>query len=294
MPHRRPDFASLLQLVGMLIVTSCCLLITIGIGLIPDWLDFSELQGHIKATGLVYREVSTYIIRSVTPSPSSKRAQNQVLSPSPLEPTTIPSLSSTPTEFVVSTATPTLSPSPTTRPTRPTATATPAPTQTAISPQLIASLLQTPSSRFSQPEQPATRLMIPALSLDIPVFLAPIVEQTWAVQHLQWAAGHLEGTASPGDDNNLVLAAHMTLAPDSQPGPFFALHQLQRSQEIRVYVEDQVFTYQVEDIYPVKPSDISVTYPTDVPRLTLITCLTYNAILERYEDRLIVVAGLQQ
>ncbi len=294
MHHRRPDFSGFLQLVGMLIITSCCLLMTIGIGLIPDWRDFSEPQGRIKSTGLVYGEVSTYIIRSVTPSPPSKRAQNQVISPSPLEPTAMPSLSSTPTKFVVSTATPISSPSPTTRPILPTATATFGPTQTAISPQLIASLLQTPSSRFSQPEQLATRLTIPALSLDIPVFLAPIIEQTWAVQHLQWAAGHLEGTASPGDDNNLVLAAHVTLAPNSQPGPFFALHQIQRGQEIRVYVEDQAFTYQVEDIYPVKPSDVSVTYPTNVPRLTLITCLTYNVVLERYEDRLIVVAGLQQ
>ncbi|MCB0168742.1 MAG: hypothetical protein KDI79_31230, partial [Anaerolineae bacterium] len=57
----------------------------------------------------------------------------------------------------------------------------------------------------------ATRLVIPRLNLDAPVVLSPIENQTWQVDDLGTdKVGHLEGTAPPGSNSNIVLAAHVT------------------------------------------------------------------------------------
>ena len=138
----------------------------------------------------------------------------------------------------------------------------------------------------------ATRLVIPALELDASVVKAPIVGDTWEVSHLAQQVGHLERTADPGSHDNVVLAAHVTLAPDGQPGPFAGLHTLTPGDLVTVYAQDQPFTYQIEQLKTVKPTAVEVSYPSSEPRLTLITSLNYNAALAQYEDRLVAVGYL--
>jgi LPXTG-site transpeptidase (sortase) family protein len=139
----------------------------------------------------------------------------------------------------------------------------------------------------------ATRLVIPEVGLDAPVVLSPIRGDTWDVSRLTNEIGHLERTASPGSASNIVLAGHVTLAPDGRAGPFKNLKELTPGDLVTVYKGDQNYTYRIDHMRTVKPNDIEVTYPTNVPTLTLITCLNYNRSLGRYEDRLVIVGHLE-
>lgn len=142
------------------------------------------------------------------------------------------------------------------------------------------------------PEHPATRLVIPALDVDQQVIMSPIVGQTWQVDHLDQKIGHLEGTASPGDKSNIVLAGHVTLAPDGRSGPFKNLGQLQPGEVAIVYRDNQPYYYVIDALHVVRPTDVQVTFPTSSPRLTLITCINYDRAQGRYSDRVVAVGHL--
>jgi len=151
-----------------------------------------------------------------------------------------------------------------------------------------------PVNHFADlPERQATRLVIPKIEIDAPVLLSPIVSNTWQVNHLGQAIGHLERTASPGDNNNVVLAAHITLPPDGRAGPFAHLNRLTPGDLVTVYHKEQPFFYRIDHLLTVKPDDVHVSYPSIEPKLTLITCLNYNPRLKRYEDRLVAVGYLE-
>ena len=137
----------------------------------------------------------------------------------------------------------------------------------------------------------ATRLVIPKLNLDAPVVLAPIENQTWKVDHLGQAVGHLEGTAPPGSNSNIVLAAHVTLAAGVY-GPFAGLAQLAPGDAIIVYQGEQAFQYIVDGYQLVDRTSVDVTYPTSSGQITLITCNSWNRDTNRYEQRIVVKGHL--
>jgi LPXTG-site transpeptidase (sortase) family protein len=144
----------------------------------------------------------------------------------------------------------------------------------------------------SLPDRPATRLVIPAIDVDVPVVVIPIRNGTWDVEQITHEVGHLQGTASPGDSSNVVMAGHITLTAGGY-GPFRGLAQLQPGDEILVYVGDQeVYVYKVDSVKTVEATDVEVAYPTAEPILTLITCVNWDPVQGRYNDRLVVVAYL--
>jgi sortase A len=164
--------------------------------------------------------------------------------------------------------------------------------QVASEPQLETAIESPIRPSSPLPERPATRLVIPAIDLDIPVTISPIVNQTWQVDHLgqDWV-GHLEGTASPGDSSNVVLAGHVTIAHNVF-GPFAGLGQLEPGDPIILFTGDQSFTYVVDHRQLVDRTDVQVAFPTDTARVTLITCTNWSDEIGAYEDRLIVVGHL--
>jgi LPXTG-site transpeptidase (sortase) family protein len=137
----------------------------------------------------------------------------------------------------------------------------------------------------------ASRIIIPKLQLDAPVMLSPIKDQTWDVSHLEQAVGHLEGTAPPGSNSNIVLAGHVTLAAGVY-GPFAGLAQLAEGDLIVVYDGDQSFQYVVDGYQTVERTDVQVTHPTDTGQITLITCSNWNRDEGRYDQRIIVKGHL--
>ena len=144
----------------------------------------------------------------------------------------------------------------------------------------------------SLPDRPATRIVIPAIDVDAPVVVVPIRNGTWDVEQITHEVGHLQGTASPGDSSNAVMAGHITLAAGGY-GPFRGLAQLQPGDKVRVYIgEQEVYVYVVDSVQTVEATDVEVAYPTTEPLLTLITCVNWDPAQGRYNDRLIVVAHL--
>ena len=144
----------------------------------------------------------------------------------------------------------------------------------------------------SLPDRPATRIVIPAIDIDAPVVVIPIRSGTWNVEQITHEVGHLQGTASPGDSSNVVMAGHITLTAGGY-GPFRGLAQLQPGDEALVYIGDQeVYVYTVNSVKTVEATDVEVAYPTTEPILTLITCVNWDPVQGRYNDRLVVVAHL--
>jgi LPXTG-site transpeptidase (sortase) family protein len=138
----------------------------------------------------------------------------------------------------------------------------------------------------------ATRLVIPKLNLDAPVILSPIENQTWKVDHLgESYVGHLEGTAPPGSESNIVLAAHVTIAAGVY-GPFAGLSNLSAGDLIVVYYGDQAFEYMVDNYQKVDRTAVEVTYPSSTGQVTLITCTNWDRQAGRYVERLIVKGHL--
>ncbi|MEM7342922.1 MAG: sortase, partial [Chloroflexota bacterium] len=137
----------------------------------------------------------------------------------------------------------------------------------------------------------ANRIIIPRLNLDTDVLIAPIKDQTWQVDHLEQAVGHLEGTASPGSNSNLVLAGHVTLEGGVY-GPFAGLGLLEPGDVILVQEGGVQYEYIIDSHQTVDRTAVEVTYPSDSGKITLITCNNWDHVEGRYIERLIVQGHL--
>ncbi|OQY48736.1 MAG: hypothetical protein B6242_01590 [Anaerolineaceae bacterium 4572_78] len=137
------------------------------------------------------------------------------------------------------------------------------------------------------------RFVISTLGIDSPIMIAPIVNQTWDVNHLGQNIGYLERTAMVGSGGNTVLAGHVTLDSYGVPGPFANLFEIQSGDEAIIYKNGKAYVYTIDITHTVKPSDIQFTYPSSLSKLTLITCLNYDINSKRYLDRLVVVGYLR-
>jgi sortase A len=120
------------------------------------------------------------------------------------------------------------------------------------------------------PEQ-ARRLQIPALSGDYPIVQGDDWEQ------LKKGIGQFIGSAQPGQKGNVVLSGHN----DVYGEPFRYLDRLQPGDEIIVSTERRSYTYVVNDIRVVEPTEVWVMGPTDHAQVTLISCYPYRVNTRR-------------
>lgn len=127
------------------------------------------------------------------------------------------------------------------------------------------------------PEQ-ARRIEIPAIGVDSTI-----------VQGVDWdqlkkGVGQLVGSTQPGDEGNLVLAAHNDIFGEI----FRHLDKLAPGDEIIVSTERNRYRYLVREIDVVKPTDVHVMAQTEHAQTTLISCYPYQI----NTDRIIVFADL--
>jgi sortase A len=293
MPRKRSGCWS--ALIQLAIIACVSLSATVGV---VAWMAASEgtSLGEVASALLKGRPASRPALARPT-APAASPANEARPSPTPAAEAdfTPPTLSAqpplgTPTGEAISSPEP---PAASPTPAAPPADQAPAAPPSAV--QAEEAGLESPiRSGSALPERQATRLVIQALGLDVPVVLSPIVSQTWQVSQLgKDFVGHLEGTASPGDPSNVVLAGHVTLEHNVY-GPFAALGRLQPGDEIVVYVSKQPYTYVVDKLQMVNRTDVQVAYPTQTARLTLITCVDWSNELKAYQRRLIVVSHLAQ
>jgi sortase A len=125
-----------------------------------------------------------------------------------------------------------------------------------------------------------TRLVIPRINVDVPVVEGVDWEQ------LKKGAGHLVGSANPGERGNCFIAGHNDIYGEI----FRELEDLKVGDEIMAYAGQQVYRYIVRATRIVEPDDVSVMYPTSTPVLTLLTCYPYMVD----SHRLVVIAELDR
>jgi sortase A len=109
------------------------------------------------------------------------------------------------------------------------------------------------------------RLEIPRLGLSTVVFEGA----DRAV--LERGAGHLPGSALPGERGNTVLAAHRDTF-------FRSLRGIRVGDVVRIQRPQKDSAYVVQSARIVEPDEVDVLKPTPGPALTLITCYPFRFI----------------
>ena len=86
---------------------------------------------------------------------------------------------------------------------------------------------------------------------------------------LSSALGHMEGTALPGEEGNCCIAGHRNYTF----GKYFnRLNEMEIGDIIEIETYDATYMYEVNDIFVVEPTEVSVLDNIKGENLTLITC----------------------
>lgn len=99
--------------------------------------------------------------------------------------------------------------------------------------------------------------------------LTAMVEEGVGQDTLRYAAGHIPGTAQPGQLGNVAIAAHRDTL-------FRKLRGIRKSDRIALSTLANDFSYEVTSTAIVSPEDISVLAPIPGEKtLTLVTCYPF-------------------
>lgn len=123
----------------------------------------------------------------------------------------------------------------------------------------------TPSPKPETPKQePIASIKIAKIKLNLPVLKGA------TQKNMKYAAAHLTETTGFGQVGNAAIAAHRMRAKGSL---FNRLNEVEIGDKIVIETKDETFTYTVNKVSIVEPSDVSVlNYNDKDKRLTLITC----------------------
>ena len=130
----------------------------------------------------------------------------------------------------------------------------------------------------TQGPQHAIRLQIPKINQDVPIVEGDGFEQ------LKKGVGHHINSANPGESGNVVLSAHNDIHGEI----FRHLDQLEAGDLIIIFSERQSYTYVVEDVLFVEPTQVEFLASTGTPTATLISCYPYMID----NKRIVVIANL--
>ena len=100
------------------------------------------------------------------------------------------------------------------------------------------------------------------------IALSSIVVEGASERELQVAAGHVPGTAFPGEPGNCAIAGHRDTL-------FRALRLTRKYDEVTMSTRRGEFHYRITSIRIVQPGDTAVLSPTRLETLTLITCYPF-------------------
>jgi sortase A len=109
------------------------------------------------------------------------------------------------------------------------------------------------------------RLVVPRIGLSV------VVLQGTTSQTLLLGAGHIAGTALPGEPGNIVIAGHRDTY-------FRVLRDIRRNDEIEIRTAAGLSQYEVDWIQIVNPGDTEVLNNSRASELTLVTCYPFHYI----------------
>ncbi len=127
---------------------------------------------------------------------------------------------------------------------------------------------------------PLAVLTIPKIGLEVPLF-----DGTDEIT-LNHAVGRIAGTAQPGEEGNIGIAGH-------RDGFFRGLKDVEVGDAIELKTRKGTDMYFVDQTQIVKPNQVEVLQPRDVPSLTLVTCYPFY-FLGSAPQRYIVTASLSR
>jgi sortase A len=133
----------------------------------------------------------------------------------------------------------------------------------------------------TQSPQHAIRLQIPKLSKDVPVVEGDGPEQ------LKKGVGHYIYSANPGETGNVVLSAHNDIHGEI----FRDLDQLEEGDLVIIFSERQSYTYVVEEVLIVTPTQVEYLESTQSSIATLISCYPYLVDNKRIVVRANLIDG---
>jgi sortase A len=109
------------------------------------------------------------------------------------------------------------------------------------------------------------RIEIPRIGLSV------IVLEGTTSQTLQQGAGHIEGTAFPGESGNIGIAGHRDTY-------FRGLKEIRANDEIQIQTAAGITRYEVDWIQITVPNDVAIVSPATGSALTLVTCYPFHYI----------------
>jgi LPXTG-site transpeptidase (sortase) family protein len=118
------------------------------------------------------------------------------------------------------------------------------------------------SARAASQPLPVALLRIPRLQLEVPVFVGT------SERNLNRGAGLIAGTAAPGSNGNVAIAAH-------RDGYFRELKNIARGDLVELETLTGQRRYRVVHLAIVEPTDLGPLRPTTVPAVTLVTCYPF-------------------
>lgn len=122
-----------------------------------------------------------------------------------------------------------------------------------------------------------TRIIIPSVSIDLPVTLSELKNGYWIPSETTASFG--QGSSLPHENSNTVIFAH------AREGLFLPLKDVKIGDSVYVLTDSEYVSYTIETIDEVRPTDVYTVKPTEDKRLTLFTC---SGFLD--QKRLLVVA----
>ena len=132
-----------------------------------------------------------------------------------------------------------------------------------------------------EPSQPA-RIIIPAIELDLAPMPVGLDEQRIPIVP-RHDAGWFTDSAMPGQGSNVVFWGHVLRWVDTPEiaAPFARVHELQPGAEVVVVAADGTERhYRVTQQVQVQPEDVHYIYPTATERVTLVSCIGDNVIVD--------------
>jgi sortase A len=136
------------------------------------------------------------------------------------------------------------------------------------------------ASLSSRKDAPLAVIYIAKANIRVPVYGDT---GEWALNR---GVGWIAGTARPGEAGNVGIAGH-------RDGFFRGLKDVAVGDEIELLTLQESARYAVDQIEIVKPEDVGVLRPRDLPSLTLVTCYPFYFIGDA-PKRYIVHAPLKE
>jgi len=156
-----------------------------------------------------------------------------------------------------------------------------APDQTRWSKSRIRAYEDHGSARTASQPLPVALLRIPRLQLEVPVFVGT------SERNLNRGAGLIAGTAAPGSNGNVAIAAH-------RDGYFRALKNIARGDVVELETLTGQRRYRVVHLAIVEPTDLRPLRPTTVPAITLVTCYPFYFVGSAPRRYIVRATAVQQ